>query len=194
MRRVRTIKADQHEGNKLLTATYCFGLLNSHHLCTPPPKLLFPSLTPLLPPMAPNKKKKGSKLSAKNNLSVFLLFLAAADRLKAAFQEKKQRTPHPRPSLWVFFNPPSLPLSICLHIPHFPSFALTGHFLKPSPPLSFFLTSPTKRASHVESKRHMDRKSPTLTRHHRPVKQVVIWVGGTFNKTYYSTSASCSTH
>lgn len=130
----------QHEGNKLLTAGYCFCLLNSllhvplplYHLCHPP--LLFLSL----PSTGPKtRKRKGRKLSArmqpvclpKNNPSAFLLFLAAADRLEAAFQEKEQRTPRPHPTLWVF----SIPPSICLHIPHFPSFAFTGDFLQPFP-------------------------------------------------------------
>lgn len=79
---LRETRTDQREGNKVPIDGYYFGLLNSP---LRPPHDLHHSL----PSTGPRQEaERGQMCRSKYSLSVFLLLLAAADGLRAAFREQ----------------------------------------------------------------------------------------------------------
>lgn len=154
------IKTKQHEGDKVLSAGHCFGLLKTRLFSFPrPPSPFHPPI--LLPPLShhPHCDQHHHLLHrgtvAARMWHVFLrtnfLFYSFSSRQHTVRIPGKETedpsTPPHSLSLWVFFIPPSL----CLLILHFPSVALTGHFL-PAPPSPPFLSSLPDQATELFKK------------------------------------------
>lgn len=163
--------------NKALSVGYSFGLLNSPLFSFPSPVLCHLSNPPLLSPLSMSpppplstgpkqpwqEKEEGrgeggensdsknvARLSSLRTISLFSYFssllLQQSRQSQGCIPGKETEDPSTPPFIPPSF-PPSLPFSVCLHILHFPSVALTGHFLEPlTPPPSFFFTPLSKQS------------------------------------------------
>lgn len=94
--------------------------------------------------------KNVARLSSLRTISLFSYFssllLQQSRQSQGCIPGKETEDPSTPPFIPPSF-PPSLPFSVCLHILHFPSVALTGHFLEPlTPPPSFFFTPLSKQS------------------------------------------------